>query len=153
MIYTDVFLYFLLFIGTIPVWIFLYKNYLGTILADIYVKKIEDGSIDLNYLLDEGGVFDELSERIILKFKQNMLADMGQLANQSKSSTGTEGVSVMGDEVGMGIEMAGQLLRMVGMRKPPAMLQYKVASALGKMLDQQKQPDDDSVGRFFPDRP
>jgi len=141
-----------IFFCTIPVWIFLYKHYLGNILADIYVKKIEDGSIDLNYLLDEGGVFDELSERIITKFKQNMLADMGQLANQSKSSTGTEGVSVMGDEVGMGIEMAGQLLRMVGMRKPPAMLQYKVASALGKMLDQQK-PDDDSVGRFFPDRP
>jgi len=153
MIYYDILLYGLLFVGTIPIWIFIYKNYLGTILADIYVKKIEDGSIDLNYLLDEGGVFDELSERIILKFKQNMLADMGQLANQSKGSSGTaEGVPIMGDEVGMGIEMAGQLLRMVGMRKPPAMLQYKVASALGKMLDQQK-PDDDSVGRFFPDRP
>ena len=150
MIYTDVFLYFLLFIGTIPVWIFLYKNYLGTILADIYVKKIEDGSIDLNYLLDEGGVFDELSERIITRFKQNMLADMGQLANQS--SSGSEGVGVMGDQAAMGIEAAGQLLRMVGMKKPPAMLQYKVASALGKMLDQQK-PDDDTAGRFFPDRP
>jgi len=141
-----------IFFCTIPIWIFLYKHYLGNILADIYVKKIEDGSIDLNYLLDEGGVFDELSERIIIKFKQNMLADMGQLANQSKGSTGTEGVSVMGDQVGMGIEMAGELLRMVGMRKPPAMLQYKVASALGKMLDQQK-PEDDTAGRFFPDRP
>lgn len=141
-----------IFFCTIPVWIFLYKHYLGNILADIYVKKIEDGSIDLNYLLDEGGVFDELSERIIIKFKQNMLADMGQLANQSKGSIGTEGVSVMGDQVGMGIEMAGELLRMVGMRKPPAMLQYKVASALGKMLDQQT-PEDDTAGRFFPDRP
>jgi len=143
-----------IFFCTIPVWIFLYKHILGNMLADIYVKKIEDGTIDLNYLLDEGGVFDELSERIIIKFKQNMLADMGQMANQSKGSgsTGTEGVSVMGDQVGMGIEMAGELLRMVGMRKPPAMLQYKVASALGKMLDQQK-PEDDTAGRFFPDRP
>ena len=141
-----------IFFCTIPVWIFLYKHILGNMLADIYVKKIEDGSIDLNYLLDEGGVFDELSERIIIKFKQNMLADMGQMANQSKGSIGTEGVSVMGDDVGMVIEMAGELLRMVGMRKPPAMLQYKVASALGKMLDQQK-PDDDTAGRFFPDRP
>jgi len=141
-----------IFFCTIPIWIFLYKHVLGDMLADIYVKKIEDGTIDLNYLLDEGGVFDELSERIIIKFKQNMLADMGQLANQSKSSTGTEGVSVMGDQVGMGIEMAGELLRMVGMRKPPAMLQYKVANALGKMLDQQT-PEDDTAGRFFPDRP
>ena len=131
-------------------WIYLYKNYLGTILADIYVKKIEDGSIDLNYLLDEGGVFDELSERIITRFKQNMLADMGQLANQS--SSGSEGVGVMGDQAAMGIEAAGQLLRMVGMKKPPAMLQYKVANALGKMLDQQT-PEDDTAGRFFPDRP
>jgi len=141
-----------IFFCTIPVWIFLYKHILGNMLADIYVKKIEDGTIDLNYLLDEGGVFDELSERIIIKFKQNMLADMGQMANQSKGSIATEGVSVMGDDVGMGIEMAGQLLNMVGMKKPPAMLQYKVASALGKMLDQQK-PEDDTAGRFFPDRP
>ena len=139
-----------IFFCTIPVWIFLYKHYLGNILADIYVKKIEDGSIDLNYLLDEGGVFDELSERIITRFKQNMLADMGQLANQS--SSGSEGVGVMGDQAAMGIEAAGQLLRMVGMKKPPAMLQYKVANALGKMLDQQT-PEDDTAGRFFPDRP
>jgi len=139
-----------IFFCTIPIWIFLYKHVLGNMLADIYVKKIEDGTIDLNYLLDEGGVFDELSERIITKFKQNMLADMGQMANQSKGST--EGVSVIGDQAAMGIDMAGQLLRMVGMRKPPAMLQYKVANALGKMLDQQK-PEDDTAGRFFPDRP
>ena len=123
---------------------------MGDILAEIYVEKIESGKIDLNYLLDEGGVFDELSERIITRFKQNMLADMGQLSHQS--SSGSEGVGVIGDQAAMGIEAAGELLRMVGMKKPPAMLQYKVANALGKMLDQQ-QPDDDAVGRFFPDRP
>ena len=123
---------------------------MGDILAEIYVEKIESGKIDLNYLLDEGGVFDELSERIITRFKQNMLADMGQLSHQS--SSGSEGVGVIGDQAAMGIEAAGELLRMVGMKQPPAMLQYKVANALGKMLDQQ-QPDDDAVGRFFPDRP
>jgi len=139
-----------IFFCTIPIWIFLYKHVLGDMLADIYVKKIEDGSIDLNYLLDEGGVFDELSERIITKFKQNMLADMGQLSHQS--SSGNEGASILGDQQAMGIEAAGQLLRMVGMKKPPAMLQYKVASALGKMLDQQT-PEEDTAGRFFPDRP
>ena len=153
MIYYEGLLALLVFFCTIPVWFYLYKNYLGDILAEIYVEKIESGKIDLNYLLDEGGVFDELSERIILKFKQNMLADMGQLANQTKSSSGNEGVSVMGDQVGMGIEAAGELLRMVGMKKPPAMLQYKVANALGKMLDQHQGADDDPVGRFYPDRP
>ena len=126
---------------------------MGDILAEIYVEKIESGKIDLNYLLDEGGVFDELSDRIITKFKLNMLADMGQLSNQSKSSSGNEGLSVMGDQAAMGIEAAGQLLRMVGMKKPPAMLQYKVANALGKMLDQHNSDDDDPVGRFYPDRP
>lgn len=150
MIYYEGLLAILVFFCTIPVWFYLYKNYLGDILAEIYVEKIESGKIDLNYLLDEGGVFDELSDRIIIKFKQNMLAEMGQLSHQS--SSGNEGVSVLGDQQAMGIEMAGELLRMVGMKKPPAMLQYKVASALGNMLDQQK-PEDDSVGRFFPDRP
>ena len=150
MIYYEGLLAILVFFCTIPVWFYLYKNYLGDILAEIYVEKIESGKIDLNYLLDEGGVFDELSERIITRFKQNMLADMGQLSHQS--SSGSEGVGVIGDQAAMGIEAAGELLRMVGMKKPPAMLQYKVANALGKMLDQQ-QPDDDAVGRFFPDRP
>ena len=154
MIYYEGLLAILVFFCTIPVWFYLYKNYLGDILAEIYVEKIESGKIDLNYLLDEGGVFDELSERIITRFKQNMLADMGQLSNQSKSSSGNEGLSVMGDQAAMGIEAAGELLRMVGMRKPPAMLQYKVANALGKMLEQQTTTgDDDSVGRFYPDRP
>lgn len=146
----------LVFFCTIPVWFYLYKNYLGNILAEIYVEKIESGQIDLNYLLDEGGVFDELTERIIIRFKQNMLADMGQLANQSKGkglASSNSDLALAGDQVGMGIEMAGELLKMVGMKKPPAMLQYKVASALGNMLDQHQAPQDDEVGRFFPDRP
>ena len=150
MIYYEGLLAILVFFCTIPIWFYLYKNYLGDILAEIYVEKIESGKIDLNYLLDEGGVFDELSDRIIIKFKQNMLAEMGQLSHQS--SSGNEGVSGLVDQQAMGIEMAGELLRMVGMKKPPAMLQYKVATALGNMIDQQ-QPEDDTVGRFFPDRP
>lgn len=141
------------FLFTIPVWIYLYKHYLGNILADIYVSKIETGQIDLNYLLDEGGVFDELTERIISRFKMNMLADMGQLSNQSKGIEGAEGLGLdLG--MGMGVEAATQLLNMVGMRKPPAMLTIKVAQALGQLVENNTKPSDEGeVGRFFPDRP
>ena len=142
-----------IFFCTIPVWIYLYKHYLGDILADIYVTKIETGQIDLNYLLDEGGVFDELTERIISRFKMNMLADMGQLSNQSKGIEGSEGLG-LDPSMGMGVEAATQLLNMVGMRKPPAMLTIKVAQALGQLVENNTKPSDEGeVGRFFPDRP
>ena len=62
---------------------FLYKYYLGGILADIYISKIERGEIDLNYLLDEGGVFDELSVRVVTLLKHHLLAEMGQASRQS----------------------------------------------------------------------
>ena len=52
-------------------------------MADIYISKIERGEIDLNYLLDEGGVFDELSVRVVTLLKQHLLAEMGQVSRQS----------------------------------------------------------------------
>jgi len=140
-----------LFAFTIPVWIYLYKNYLGTILADIYVEKIESGHIDLNYLLDEGGVFEELTDRIIIKFKQNLLAEMGQLSHQAGSGDHLANYEI--DPIAGGLEVAGELLRSVGMKKPPAMLQYKVAQALGQLMNNQRGPADDDPNRFFPDRP
>ena len=42
----------------------------------------------------------------------------------------------------MGLDAAGQLLHMVGMKKPPAILQYKVAEALGQLVQQQAPIDD-----------
>jgi len=147
--YIEILLYSALFFATIPVWIFLYKHYLGGILADIYVQKIESGQIDLNYLLEEGGVFDNLTEKIVVRFKQNLLADMGQMANQSKTNI----ESPLNDSVSMGLETAGELLKMVGMRKPPAMLQYKVAAALGNLLENNNKDDDGSFSSFYPDRP
>jgi len=151
--YLEILLYAGLFFATIPVWIFLYKHYLGGILADIYVSKIESGQIDLNYLLDEGGVFDNLADRMVLRFKQNMLAEMGQMANQSKTNIDSSSTGPNFDPVAMGLETAGELLKAVGMRKPPAMLQYKVAAALGNMLDNQNKGDDGDFSPFYPDRP
>jgi len=131
MIFFDILIYGVLFFATIPIWIYLYKHYLGGILADIYVQKIEDGEIDLNYLLDEGGVFDELTKRIVIKFKQHLTADLGQL---TRSADGGELVNI-DDPVAVGIDAAGELLKAIGMRKPPAILQFKVAQALGNMID------------------
>jgi hypothetical protein len=140
------------FIG-MAVWIPIYKYYISRIVGDHVVSRVENKEIDLNYLLDQGGVFDELSERIIIRFKQNMLADMGQLSNQSKGVEGAETLGLPAD-VGIGIDAANQLLTMVGMKKPPAMLTIKVAQALGQLVDNNTAPvESDEIGRFFPDRP
>ena len=140
------------FIG-MAVWIPIYKYYISRIVGDHVVSRVENKEIDLNYLLDAGGVFDELADRVVTLFKQHMLAEMGTL---SRSSSGSEGVSVgdMGADVGMGVEAATQLLNMVGMKKPPAMLTIKVAQALGKLVENHQAPvESDEVGRFWPDRP
>ena len=94
-------------------------------------------------------MFDELADKVITKFKQNMLADMGQLSYQSK----TDGEGLPND-VGVGVEAATQLLNMVGMKRPPAMLTIKVAQALGQLMENNASPvESDEVGRFYPDRP
>ena len=127
----DLLIYSGLFFATIPIWVFLYKYYLGGILADIYISKIERGEIDLNYLLDEGGVFDELSVRVVTLLKQHLLAEMGQVSRQS--GLPDEDIDTM-DPISMGIEASGELLKAVGMKKPPPLLQIKLAQALGNMV-------------------
>jgi len=104
------------------------------------ISRIESGEIDLNYLLDEGGVFDTLAVRTVTLFKQHMLAEMGNL---SKVGSNLD-PEMAGDPVAMGVDAAGELLKMVGMKKPPAMLQLKVAQALGQMA-QQGAPIDQNV--------
>jgi len=140
------------FIG-MAVWIPIYKYYISRIVGDHVVSRVENKEIDLNYLLDAGGVFDELADRVVTLFKQNMLAEMGQLSNQSKSAEGLTELGISPD-IGVGIEAATQLLNMVGMKKPPAMITMKVAQALGKLIENHQAPvEGDEVGRFWPDRP
>ena len=62
-----------------------------------------------------------------------MLAEMGQLS-RSATNPGEDGEVL--DPVGMGIEASGHILKSIGMKKPPAILQYKLAQVLGNMLDQ-----------------
>jgi hypothetical protein len=126
--------YALLFFGGVAVWLPIYYYMVSKWVGDHVVTRCETGEIDLNYLLDQGGVFDELANRVVTLFKQHMLAEMGQLS-RSASVPGGEGDNI--DPVSMGIEASGSILKAIGLKKPPAILQYKLAQVLGTMLDQQ----------------
>jgi len=112
----------------VPLWLIIYRHWLAHWFADIYVQRIESGEIDLNYMLDEGGVFDALVDRFMQALKHQLLAQQGQLTRAAQHSD--HGA----DPMALGLESASELLKMVGMRNPPAMLQYKVAQALGQMV-------------------
>jgi len=130
----EPFVYALLFFGGVAVWLPIYYYMVSKWVGDHVVTRCETGEIDLKYLLDEGGVFDELANRVVTLFKQHMLAEMGQLS-RSASAPGVEGENI--DPMSMGIDASGQILKAIGLKKPPAILQYKLAQVLGNMLDQQ----------------
>jgi len=133
----DIALYALLFAGSLCIYLPIYRYLVARWSSDYVIRAVESGEINLTYLLDEGGVFDELSARVVMRFKQNALADLGTMTR-----TAAAGAIEGGDPQLMGLEAAGQLLQMVGMKKPPAMLQYKVAEALGQLMAQHSQVDE-----------
>jgi len=136
-----------LFIG-MAVWLPIYKYYISRLVGDHVVKRVESKDIDLNYLLDQGGVFDALADRVVTLFKHHMLAEMGTLTRSAKTMDPDNM-----DPLAMGLDSADQLLKMVGMKKAPPILQYKVAQALGHLVDQQNggaEPFLDPNERFGP---
>ncbi len=133
--------YALLFFGGMAIWIPVYYYVVAPFIGDHVVRRCETGEIDLKYLLDDGGVFDELADRVVTLFKQHMLAEMGQLS-RSATHPGDDGETAL-DPVGMGIEASGSILKAIGLKKPPAILQYKLAQVLGTMLDQQANANND----------
>jgi len=139
--FNEVLLYSLLFFTGMAVWLPIYRYMVSRWVGDHVVQRCETGEIDLNYLLDTGGVFDELADRVVTLFKQHMLAEMGQLSRSAGSVTGEDGEVL--DPIGMGIEASGEILKAVGMKKPPAILQYKLAQVLGQMVDGHNQPGND----------
>jgi len=130
----EPFVYALLFFGGVAVWLPIYYYMVSKWVGDHVVTRCETGEIDLNYLLDNGGVFDELANRVVTLFKSHMLAEMGQLSNAAKV-TNNDGVDL--DPMSMGIDASGQILKAIGLKKPPAILQYKLAQVLGNMMNQQ----------------
>ena len=132
----DLLTYLGLFIGSCLLWLPVYKHVVSKYVTDATIKRIESGQIDLNYLLDEGGVFDSLADRTVTLFKHHMLSEMGTL-----SRVGNNIDPATADPMTLGLDTAGELLKAVGMRKPPAMLQVKLAQALGNMAAQQTPTD------------
>jgi hypothetical protein len=129
MIYELLF-YATVFFAGMAIWLPIYKYVVSKWVQEATIARIESGDIDLNYLLDEGGVFDSLAERTVTLFKHHMLAEMGQLSRAAKHDP--ENLS---DPVAMGLQASEEILKGLGMRKPPAILQYKMAQALGNMAD------------------
>jgi len=129
--------YLAIFIGGVAVWLPIYYYMVSRWVGDHVVARVESKDIDLAYLLDNGGVFDELADRVVTLFKHHMLAEMGQLSRSAKGSDGE------GDPIGMGIEASGEILKSIGMKKPPAILQYKLAQVLGNMINNVNDPGGD----------
>lgn len=127
MIY-DLALYSVVFVASMAIWLPIYKYVVSKWVQEATISRIESGDIDLNYLLDEGGVFDSLAERTVTLFKHHMLAEMGQLSRAAKHDPES-----MADPVAMGLQASEEILKGIGMKKPPAILQYKMAQALGNM--------------------
>jgi len=135
---SDPVLYALLFAGSVCIYLPIYRYLVARWSSDYVIRAVEKGDINLNYLLDKGGVFDALAERVVKRFKKTALAELGQMSHQSGS-----GEQIASDPQMMGLDAAGQLLHMIGMKKPPVILQYKVAEALGRMIEQQAPAIDD----------
>ena len=129
--------YLAVFVGGVAVWLPIYYYMVSRWVGDHVVRRVESKDIDLAYLLDAGGVFDELADRVVTLFKHHMLAEMGQLSRSAKGSDGEL------DPVGMGIEASGEILKSIGMKKPPAILQYKLAQVLGNMINNVNDPGGD----------
>jgi len=121
-------IYALLFFGSMAIWLPIYYYMVSRWVGNHVVARVESKDIDLAYLLDEGGVFDALADRVVTLFKHHMLAEMGTLSRSAK-------VDGDQDPMGMGIEASGEILKSIGMKKPPAILQYKLAQVLGTMMD------------------
>lgn len=127
MIY-EIATYLAVFLFSMAVWLPVYKYVVSDWVQKATIARIESGDIDLNYLLDEGGVFDSLADRTVTLFKHHMLAEMGQLTRAAKHDP-----EMATDPVAMGLQASEDILKGLGMKKPPAILQYKMAQALGNM--------------------
>jgi len=136
--------YVLIFIGSLFLWLPIYYYMVSRWVGDHVVKRVENKEIDLNYLLDEGGVFDSMAGRTVELLKNHMLAEMGQMTRAAQHGDHD------GDPASAGIAAAGELLKAVGIKKPPAILQFKLANAMGQMLNNSAAAEPDIMATFDP---
>jgi len=94
---SDPILYALLFAGSICVYLPIYRFAVARWSSEYVIRAVEKGDINVK------------------RFKHNALAELGTLTRTAGSAE-----QVAGDPQMMGLEAAGQLLQMVGMKKVPA---------------------------------
>jgi len=143
MIY-DLALYGAVFVFSMAVWLPIYKYVVSEWVQKATISRIESGDIDLNYLLDEGGVFDSLAERTVTLFKHHMLAEMGQMSRAAANDPDN-----ITDPIAAGLQASEEILKGLGMKKPPAILQYKMAQALGNMAGSGQFDNFDPASEFY----
>ena len=76
--------YLAVFCFGVAVWLPIYYYMVSRWVGDHVVRRVENKEIDLNYLLDTGGIFDTLADRTVTLFKHHMLAEMGQLSRAAE---------------------------------------------------------------------
>jgi len=121
-----------------PLWLLIYVRYLLPKIREDNIGALERGEIEINPDWFSG-VIDSIVERT----RHLMLADLGNLARAPAAAL-SAGESDLGggDDAGAAVHMAEQLLKAVGMKKPPPLLVFKTAQVLGQMALQQQQPGD-----------
>lgn len=145
MSYADLALPLAVFALSVPVWLWIYSKWLLPWIRDDNIGALERGEIQIN-----PEWFDEVIAEIVKRTRHLFLADLGQLARAGSGSgsellEGVEAESGAGSppfsgdmgalDATAGFQAAEQLLRAVGMKKPPAMLVLKVAQALAGMIN------------------
>jgi len=127
-----------------PLWLIIYVRYLLPKIREDNIGALERGEIEINPEWFSG-VIDSIVDRT----RHLMLADLGNLsrapaAAEAASAGGLGG----GDDAGAAISMATELLKAVGMKKPPPLLVFKTAQALGQIAAQQTGPEQVTVPQF-----
>ena len=86
MIYELLF-YAVVFFTGMAVWLPIYKYVVSRWVQEATIARIESGDIDLNYLLDEGGVFDSLAERTVTFIQTSYASRDGTAIKGSRTRT------------------------------------------------------------------
>jgi hypothetical protein len=126
-------------VGIITVEIFvlviLYRNYITNWNAEKWQEKAQDGDWMVNLLspvIDT--IVDESTDSVINKMKMELLSGQGQLSRAALSEIETPEEMMM--------KLSGELLKSVGLKNTPAILQVKMAQGLGGLISQVMNPEE-----------